>query len=188
MADITSINQGLDVTERVLNVGDYRKWMNLIMTFVIIILFVFITVFIVRKTTGNYLGNLWDFVSSPFKDLIERIRAQKEVAELGVSPTLKNEEAKKVADALYNCFQASGDDEDSFYSILQNRIANAADWELVKGAFGSRVSPKWHNNLTFLGHKHECNLEGMIADNFTDKEQKKVRDILKSKGITKINF
>ena len=89
MADVTTINQGLDVTERVLNVGDYKRWMNLIMTFVIIILFVFITVFIVRKTTGNYLGNLWDFLSSPFKDLIERIRAQKESADLGETPTLK---------------------------------------------------------------------------------------------------
>lgn len=182
---MSNIDKAIDTTGKVLELGDYKKWYSLILSFVILTTFIIILLFVIRKWGGNELGNIWDFISNPFKNLKAKINAQKTIDKYQIEPTLKGDEPRQVADSLYSCFQAGGDDEEGFYSICRNRIGNVVDWELVKGEFGSRVSPKPGN---IFGVKHSCTLEAMILDNFNDKEAQTVRDILKGKGITNLNF
>lgn len=186
MANYTNVLNNVDATSRTvgsasrnLNATNFISiWWGL----VVLVFLTIVTLFLVKKFVKNEAGNLWDFVSKPYKDLIARLKAAKSIEETGVSPTIKNtEDAKAVADSIYNCFQPFGDDEESLYNILKTRIANAADWDAVKGQFGVRDCPK---PGTVIGVKHTGDLEHIIADNLSAKERTYVRNLLTSKGIT----
>lgn len=177
---MANIDKALKTTGKILDLGDYKKWTSLIISFCIVVLFIIILVFVTKKFMANEVQNFWEFITLPFKNLKLKIRAQEKNDGNPVPMTL--EDAKEVADSLYGCFHRWYDDEESFYTILRNRINSAGEWELVKGEFGTRRSPKPFN----LGELRS--LESMIQDNFSSGEIKKVREILISKGVKEINL
>ena len=175
MADFNSINQGIDVTNKILDTADYKKWLSLIMTLVIILVFILALIWLTKKVGGNFLGDLWDFFTTPFRRIGDKFNAQHET---GTTPDLTSAKAKDIADDLENCFHYDGDDEEGCFNILRNRISNAADWYLVKAEFGTRRCRHAIYDL------HSGDLEHIIAHNFGSKDRATVRTILQSKGIT----
>ena len=178
MADFNTINQGLDVTGRVLDTADYKKWLNLILTITILLVFIFLLLYIVKHFAGNFIGSFWDFITTPFKNTINQYEAYEET---GVRATISNSKAKEIADSIDSCFTLLDDDEDSLYTILEGKIKNAADWELVKEAFGTRSCNCYNNILPWL---HSGNLEHVISSHLNSSERAQVRQILNSKGVT----
>lgn len=177
MADLTStltsIESATSTTDKVLDVADPKRWLNLIMTICLLLIFIIILIFLVKKVGGNAIGSLWDFVSKPFRRIKNNLDS---VNETGVSPTISSSKAKEIANSLYYCFTNTGDDEESVYNILSDRVHNYADWYLIKAEFGERHCPK-----AFSGHNGD--LEHIISHNFTDSERAKVRSILNNKGV-----
>lgn len=177
------VDATLSTTNKLLNVGDPKKWMGLIVTFIILTVFLLLLLFLVKKYVKNEAGNLWDFIVRPFRSLAVRYEAAEAINKTGTKPTLSEKEAQKVADGIYGCFQSSGDDEDSLYNYIRNKIQNAADWELVKVKFGVRPCPKvW----AIVGVKHDGDLEHIISDNLSSKERAYVHSLLDKKGIKTI--
>lgn len=155
-----------------------RIWWGLIVLVVLTV----VTLWLVKKYLKNEAGNLWDFLSSPYKGLIARWKAADSIEKTGVAPTIDGkEDAKGIADAIYNCFQPMQDDEETLFAIVRTRIANAADWDAVKGQFGVRVCPK---PGSLIGLKHTGDMEHVIAHNLSPKERANLRKILVSKHIT----
>lgn len=178
---LANVDATLSTTDKLLKVSDYKKWLSLIATLLILTAFLILVLFLVKKYVVHEAGNLWDFVARPFKELSARYKTAKLVEETGKRPALNNKSAAEVADIIYNCFHRSYDNENQLYTVLQNRIVNAADWALVKEQFGTRKCPKWGMS-TGLGHSGD--LEHILSDNLSKRELEKVRYILKSKGIT----
>lgn len=185
MGDYASVLRNVDATSR--SVGSASRNLNatnfisIWWGLVVLVFLTIVTLFLVKKFVKNEAGNLWDFLSKPYLDLIARLKAAKTLEETGVSPTIKNtEDAKAVADSIYNCFQPWNDDEESLYNILKTRITNAADWAAVKGQFGVRDCPK---PGTLIGVKHTGDLEHILSHNLSPKERTYVRNLLTSKGI-----
>lgn len=152
---------------------------------IVLVLLTIATLFIVKKYVKNEAGNLWDFLTKPYRDLAERIKAAREVQQIteatGEVPTLRGkEDAKAVADAIYNCFSPTGDDEESLYNIIEQRIKNQADWEAVKGQFGVRDCPKLG---TLFSYKHTGDMEHVIGHNLSTGERTTLRYILARKKI-----
>lgn len=148
---------------------------------IVLVLLTIVTIFIVKKFALNEAGNLWDFISSPWRNLIARIKAADEISATGQKTTIKDsQKAKQIADKIYSCFQPFGDDEQLLYNILRNEIANNADWVAVKGQFGIRTCPK---PTSFVGVKHTGDLEHVISHNLSPREHAIVRQILASKDI-----
>ncbi len=76
---MSNIDKAIDTTGKVLELGDYKKWYSLILSFVILTTFIIILLFVIRKWGGNELGNIWDFISNPFKNLKAKINAHKTI-------------------------------------------------------------------------------------------------------------
>lgn len=175
MADFNSINQGIDVTNKILDTADYKKWLSLIMTLVIILVFILALIWLTKKVGGNFLGDLWDFFSTPFRRIKNKTDASRET---GMKPEITSSKAKDIADQIDNCFHWDGDDEEGLFNILRKKINNAADWYLVKEEFGTRVCSHWPST------RHSGDIEHIISHNFGSKDRATVRTILQSKGIT----
>jgi len=148
---------------------------------IVLVLLTIVTIFIVKKFALNEAGNLWDLISSPWRNLIARIKAADEISATGQRTTIKDtEKAKEIADKIYSCFQPFGDDVELLYNILRNEISNNADWVAVCGQFGIRTCPKV---LSSVGVKHTGDLEHVISHNLSKRERSKVHEILEGKGI-----
>lgn len=185
MSNYTNALSNIDATSRTVGTAsrsiNARNFVSIWFGLVVLVLLTIVTLFLVKKYLKNEAGNLWDFLSKPYKDLLTRLKAAKSIEETGVHPTIKTkQDAKDVADSIYNCFHAWRDDEESLYNILRTRIANAADWEAVRGQFGVRVCPK---PGSLVNIQHYGDLEHIISDNLTPKERTYVRNLLASKGI-----
>ena len=185
MADYTKVLKNVDETSRTVGVASKNinatNFISIWWGLVVLVFLTIVTLFLVKKFVKNEAGNLWDFLSKPYKDLIARIKAADSIIDTGVRPTITNkEDAKAIADSIYNCFQPFKDDEESLYNILRNNISNTADWDAVCGQFGVRTCPK---PGSLVGIKHDGDLEHVIADNLSSKERTYVRNILTSKGI-----
>ncbi len=178
LKNVGATSRTVGTASRSLRAGNFVSiWFGL----VVLVLLTIVTLFLVKKYLKNEAGNLWDFLSKPYKDLLTRLKAAKSIEETGVRPTIKTQQdALEVADSIYNCFHEWGDDEESLYNILRSRIANVADWHAVKGQFGVRVCPKLG---TIINVKHSGDLEHVISDNLSPKERTYVRNLLASKGI-----
>lgn len=175
MADVTTINQGIDITNRVLDTADYKKWLNLILTLVILLVFTLALIWLVKTVGGNLIGGLWDFVSTPIRRIINKADVSKET---GMKPEITSSKAKDIADQIDNCFHWDGDDEEGLFNILRKKINNAADWYLVKEEFGTRVCSHWPSA------RHSGDIEHIISHSLGSKDRATVRSILQSKGIT----
>ena len=64
-----NVDATLNTTDKLLKVGDPKKWMDLFGSLVIITVFLILLLFILRKYVANEAGNLWDFIVKPFRDL-----------------------------------------------------------------------------------------------------------------------
>ena len=64
-----NVDATLSTTNKLLNVGNPKKWMDLIVTFIILTVFLLLLLFLVKKYVKNEAGNLWDFIVKPFRDL-----------------------------------------------------------------------------------------------------------------------
>ncbi len=186
MADYATVLKNVDATSR--TVGSASKNINatnfisIWWGLVVLVFLTVITLWLVKKYLKNEAGNLWDFLSSPYKGLIARWKAADSIEKTGVAPTIDGkEDAKGIADAIYNCFQPMRDDEETLFAIVRTRIANAADWDAVKGQFGVRDCPK---PGSLIGVKHTGDMEHVIAHNLSTKKRAKLRKILVSKHIT----
>ena len=185
MADYNQTLKQIDATSRTVGaLGRNVRAKNIVGIWwglVVLVLLTVFTLWLVKKYLKNEAGNLWDFVSKPYRDLVAELRALEAVEQTGTAPTLGGvDDATEVADRIYACFQPLHDDEQTLYALLRGRIANAADWSLVKGRFGVRDCPKVG---LMVGIKHTGDLEHVIADNLSPKERATVRQILNSKGI-----
>ncbi len=185
MADYATVLKNVDATSR--TVGSASKNINatnfisIWWGLVVLVLLTVVTLFLVKKFVKNEAGNLWDFLSKPYKDLVARIRAADKLLESGERPTVTGrEDAKEIADSIYLCFHPFRDDEESLYNIIRSRISNAADWEAVKGQFGVRDCPK---PGSLIGVKHTGDMEHIISHNHSPRKRTYVRNLLASKGV-----
>ena len=185
MSNYTNALRNIDATSRTVGTAsrsiNARNFVSIWFGLVVLVLLTIVTLFLVKKYLKNEAGNLWDFLSKPYKDLLTQWKALDTIERTGVKPTIENDsQAKDIAERIYSCFQATHDDETTLYRIVRNEISNTGDWEAVKGQFGVRICPK---PLTMFGIQHTGDLEHVISDNLTEKERKYLRDILNSKQI-----
>lgn len=182
-----NVDATLNTTDKLLKVGDPKKWMGLFGSLVIITVFLILLLFILRKYVANEAGNLWDFIVKPFRDLKIRYDTANEMERKGITAkaTINGTQAERIADEIYQCFQSSKDDEERLFSIIRYEISNAADWEMVKARFGVRDCPKIGRIIRV---KHQGTLEHILSDNLDEylwyNEKSTLRKIFKDKGIT----
>ena len=182
-----NVDATLNTTDKLLEVGDPKKWMDLFGSLVIITVFLFLLLFILRKYVANEAGNLWDFIVKPFRDLKIRYDTANEMERKGITAkaTINGTQAERIADEIYQCFQSGKDDEERLFSIIRYEISNAADWEMVKARFGVRDCPKIGKIIRV---KHQGTLEHILSDNLDEylwyNEKSTLRKIFKDKGIT----
>ena len=182
-----NVDATLNTTDKLLKVGDPKKWMDLFGSLVIITVFLILLLFILRKYVANEAGNLWDFIVKPFRDLKIRYDTANEMERKGITAkaTINGTQAERIADEIYQCFQSGKDDEERLFSIIRYEISNAADWEMVKARFGVRDCPKIGKIIRV---KHQGTLEHILSDNLDEylwyKEKSTLRKIFKDKGIT----
>ena len=166
-----NVDATLNTTDKLLKVGDPKKWMDLFGSLVIITVFLILLLFILRKYVANEAGNLWDFIVKPFRDLKIRYDTANEMERKGIT-----------AKATIN---SGKDDEERLFSIIRYEISNAADWEMVKARFGVRDCPKIGKIIRV---KHQGTLEHILSDNLDEylwyNEKSTLRKIFKDKGIT----
>ena len=176
---LNNVSKTTKTTKDVLDVANTKAWLNFYLTLLIIICFTILLLFLTKKIMKKEVGSFWDFLVKPFRDLSARNKVSKKISENapGEKPSLTQEEAKQVAEDIAGCIGPIKDDEDRIFNLLQSKIQNAADWELVKGFFGQRRC------LALLSGKHYGDIEHVLGHNFTNRECKKVREILNSKGI-----
>lgn len=185
---LNNINQGADTTKKVLGVAAVAN-PKVLEGFAVLLLllpvFILLVAFLYKKAVGNAVGNFWDFLTRPYKNLLAQIRISDKVGDTGTKLTIDLKTAKETADAIYMCFSKFSDDENRLYGILKGNTLNSqADWVAVCQEFGSRVNPK---PLTVIGIKSDVDMEGLISSNLSNKELQKCREILNAKGI-KPNF
>ncbi len=182
-----NVDATLNTTDKLLEVGDPKKWMDLFGSLVIITVFLILLLFILRKYVANEAGNLWDFIVKPFRDLKIRYDTANEMERKGITAkaTINGTQAERIADEIYQCFQSGKDDEERLFSIIRYEISNAADWEMVKARFGVRDCPKIGKIIRV---KHQGTLEHILSDNLDEylwyNEKSTLRKIFKDKGIT----
>ena len=182
-----NVDATLNTTDKLLKVGDPKKWMGLFGSLVIITVFLILLLFILRKYVTNEAGNLWDFIVKPFRDLKIRYDTANEMERKGITAkaTINGTQAERIADEIYQCFQSGKDDEERLFSIIRYEISNAADWEMVKARFGVRDCPKIGKIIRV---KHQGTLEHILSDNLDEylwyNEKSTLRKIFKDKGIT----
>lgn len=182
-----NVDATLNTTDKLLKVGDPKKWMGLFGSLVIITVFLILLLFILRKYVANEAGNLWDFIVKPFRDLKIRYDTANEMERKGITAkaTINGTQAERIADEIYQCFQSGKDDEERLFSIIRYEISNAADWEMVKARFGVRDCPKIGRIIRV---KHQGTLEHILSDNLDEylwyNEKSTLRKIFKDKGIT----
>ena len=182
-----NVDATLSTTNKLLNVGNPKKWMDLIVTFIILTVFLLLLLFLVKKYVKNEAGNLWDFIVKPFRDLKIRYDTANEMERKGITAkaTINGTQAERIADEIYQCFQSGKDDEERLFSIIRYEISNAADWEMVKARFGVRDCPKIGKIIRV---KHQGTLEHILSDNLDEylwyNEKSTLRKIFKDKGIT----
>ncbi len=182
-----NVDATLNTTDKLLKVGDPKKWMDLFGSLVIITVFLILLLFILRKYVANEAGNLWDFIVKPFRDLKIRYDTANEMERKGITAkaTINGTQAERIADEIYQCFQSGKDDEERLFSIIRYEISNAADWEMVKARFGVRDCPKIGRIIRV---KHQGTLEHILSDNLDEylwyNEKSTLRKIFKDKGIT----
>ncbi|MBQ5975456.1 MAG: hypothetical protein IJL48_07100 [Bacteroidales bacterium] len=182
-----NVDATLNTTDKLLKVGDPKKWMDLFGSLVIITVFLILLLFILRKYVANEAGNLWDFIVKPFRDLKIRYDTANEMERKGITAkaTINGTQAERIADEIYQCFQSGKDDEERLFSIIRYEISNAADWEMVKARFGVRDCPKIGKIIRV---KHQGTLEHILSDNLDEylwyNEKSTLRKIFKDKGIT----
>lgn len=182
-----NVDATLNTTDKLLKVGDPKKWMDLFGSLVIITVFLILLLFILRKYVANEAGNLWDFIVKPFRDLKIRYDTANEMERKGITAkaTINGTQAERIADEIYQCFQSGKDDEERLFSIIRYEISNAADWEMVKARFGVRDCPKIGKIIRV---KHQGTLEHILSDNLYEylwyNEKSTLRKIFKDKGIT----
>ena len=182
-----NVDATLNTTDKLLKVGDPKKWMGLFGSLVIITVFLILLMFILRKYVANEAGNLWDFIVKPFRDLKIRYDTANEMERKGITAkaTINGTQAERIADEIYQCFQSGKDDEERLFSIIRYEISNAADWEMVKARFGVRDCPKIGKIIRV---KHQGTLEHILSDNLDEylwyNEKSTLRKIFKDKGIT----
>ena len=182
-----NVDATLNTTDKLLKVGDPKKWMGLFGSIVIITVFLILLLFILRKYVANEAGNLWDFIVKPFRDLKIRYDTANEMERKGITAkaTINGTQAERIADEIYQCFQSGKDDEERLFSIIRYEISNAADWEMVKARFGVRDCPKIGKIIRV---KHQGTLEHILSDNLDEylwyNEKSTLRKIFKDKGIT----
>ena len=182
-----NVDATLNTTDKLLKVGDPKKWMDLFGSLVIITVFLILLLFILRKYVANEAGNLWDFIVKPFRDLKIRYDTANEMERKGITAkaTINGTQAERIADEIYQCFQSGKDDEERLFSIIRHEISNAADWEMVKARFGVRDCPKIGKIIRV---KHQGTLEHILSDNLDEylwyNEKSTLRKIFKDKGIT----
>lgn len=182
-----NVDATLNTTDKLLKVGDPKKWMGLFGSLVIITVFLILLLFILRKYVANEAGNLWDFIVKPFRDLKIRYDTANEMERKGITAkaTINGTQAERIADEIYQCFQSGKDDEERLFSIIRYEISNAADWEMVKARFGVRDCPKIGKIIRV---KHQGTLEHILSDNLDEylwyNEKSTLRKIFKDKGIT----
>ena len=177
---LNNVSKTTKTTKDVLDVANAKAWLNFYGTLLILIGGTIIILFVVKKIMKKEVGNFWDFLVKPFRDLKARNRSANNIIgspAQGVEPTLKTSDAKALADEIHACFGPIRDDESRLYELLRNGVKNASDWEMVKGQFGSRHCPK------LASARHEGTLEHVISHNFTEREKNKVREILNPRGI-----
>ncbi len=63
-----NVDATLNTTDKLLKVGDPKKWMGLFGSLVIITVFLILLLFILRKYVANKAGNLWDFIVKQFRE------------------------------------------------------------------------------------------------------------------------
>lgn len=146
-----------------------------------LVVFTIITIWLVKKALGNTAENFFDWLLRPYRTAIMQLKGVENAAKTNTKPTINQDDAKDIANQIYTCFQPSGDDEERFFAIISNKIANAADWELVKNAFGSRICPK---AASAFGFHHDGELEHVISHNLSSREKSRAKGILNAKGIT----
>jgi len=182
-----NVDATLKTTDSLLNLGSPKRWLDLILTVIILLVVLVVSVWLLKKYVKSEVGNLFDILTRPFRTMKERIDSAKKINAMGVSPTLgtgANDTAKAVADDIYSCFTETSDDEMRFYSLLREHVHNAADWEAIKEAYGVRKCPSG----AFWGVSHDGNLGHLISHNLTEKECDYARKLLASRGVTKPSF
>ena len=133
------------------------------------------------------IGLLWFFKSqignlvSSIRGAINQRQAENEIEQHYGSTSLSAAKIAEMANNIHSCFGLLGDDEQQLYNYL-SQLANAADYEALKAAYGNRT-------CAGLGCNTLHNLEGMINCNLDGSERQHMKAILAQKGIinTQIN-